>query len=320
MITRFLDEVLRLGYTGKANAIVAARDAGRRYLRDRLLPAWWVNDTWGRYFWDWEDPVQSCLITSEVARYLLDHQAEFPNWGYDARNILTLFLNRTSVSPASNGDVYSGAWAYPESSGCCDRSLWYSPMIHAPAFAQYAVETGDAWMRELALPPDGAANLRHPRDGRDRGQHRRRHPRQRRVVQHRPSAAAAVRARRHRLAAGRSGREPREPHRPLDGGGELGELRRRPHRIHHLRRAGEHHRSAAPGVCAADGDGRWAEAGAAGRQRRERILGEDSSRMATPSSPSATMARRRLSSLATTRNRRSRVRRWRTSSRAIKSV
>lgn len=151
MITRFLDEVIRLGYAGKANAIVAARDAGRRHLRDRLLPAWWVNDTWGRYFWDWEDPVQSCLITSEVARYVLDNKAEFPTWECGARNILTLFLNHTSVSPASNGDVYSGAWAYPESSGCCGRSLWYAPMIHAPAFAQYAVETGDAWMRELAL-------------------------------------------------------------------------------------------------------------------------------------------------------------------------
>jgi hypothetical protein len=150
MIVRFLDEVIRLGYTGNDNAIVAARDAGRRYLRDKLLPAWWVNDTWGRYFWDWEDPVQSCLITSEAARYLMDHKAEFLNWRHDARNILTLFFNHTSVSPLSNGDVYSGAWAYPESSGCCKRSLWYSPMIHAPAFAQYAVETGDAWMRELA--------------------------------------------------------------------------------------------------------------------------------------------------------------------------
>jgi hypothetical protein len=150
MITRFLDEVIRLGYTGRDNAIVAARDAGRRYLRDKLLPAWWVNDTWGRYFWDWEDPVQSCLITSEAARYLLDNKAEFPNWSYDARNILTLFFNHTSVSPDSNGDIYSGAWAYPESLGCCGRSLWYSPMIHAPAFAQYAVEMGDAWMRELA--------------------------------------------------------------------------------------------------------------------------------------------------------------------------
>lgn len=150
MIVRFLDEVIRLGHTGQDNAIVAARDAGRRYLRDKLLPEWWVNDTWGRYFWDWEDPVQSCIITSEVARYLLDHPAEFPNWGSEARNILTLFFNHTSVSPKSNGDVYSGAWAYPESSDCCGRSLWYSPMIHAPAFAKYAVETGDTWMRELA--------------------------------------------------------------------------------------------------------------------------------------------------------------------------
>lgn len=150
MITRFLDEIIRLGYTGKANAVVAARDAGRRYLRDKLLPAWSVKDTWGRYFWDWEDPVQSCLITSEVARYILDNKREFPNWRCDVRNILTLFFNHTGVNPSSNGDVYSGAWAYPESSGCCKRSLWYSPMIHAPAFAQYAVETGDTWMRELA--------------------------------------------------------------------------------------------------------------------------------------------------------------------------
>lgn len=150
LILAFLEDVIRLGYTGKDNAIVAARDAGRRYVRDRLLTAWWVNDTWGRYFWDWEGPVQECLITSEAARYLMDHKAEFPNWGRDARNILTLFFNHTSVNPKSNGDVYSGAWAYPESSSCCGRSLWYSPMIHAPALAQLAVETGNAWCRELA--------------------------------------------------------------------------------------------------------------------------------------------------------------------------
>lgn len=52
MILAFLDDLIRLGYTGKDNAVVAARDAGRRYVRDRLLPAWWVNDTWGRYFWE----------------------------------------------------------------------------------------------------------------------------------------------------------------------------------------------------------------------------------------------------------------------------
>jgi len=150
MILGFLDDLIRLDYTGQNNAIVAARDAGRRYLHDKLLPAWWVNDTWGRYFWDWRAYVQSCIITSEAARYLMDNKADFPNWGHDARNILTLFFNHTSVNPKSNGDVYSGAWAYPESCGCCERSLWYSPMVHAPAFAQLAVETGDAWCRELA--------------------------------------------------------------------------------------------------------------------------------------------------------------------------
>ncbi len=150
MILAFLDDLIRLGYTGKDNALVAAREAGQRYLRDRLLPVWWVNDTWGRYFWDWDGPVQECLITSEAARYIMDNKAEFPNWYQDARNILTLFFNHTSVNPGSNGDVYSGAWAYPESSSCCGRSLWYSPMIHAPALAQYALETGDTWCRELA--------------------------------------------------------------------------------------------------------------------------------------------------------------------------
>lgn len=80
----------------------------------------------------------------------MDHPAEFPNGGNDARNILTLFFNHTSVSPKSNGDVYSGAWAYPESFSCCGLSLWYSPMIHASAFAQLAVQTSNDWCRELA--------------------------------------------------------------------------------------------------------------------------------------------------------------------------
>lgn len=150
MITRFLDEVLRTGYTGKDDAVVAARDAGRRYLRDKLLPAWLVNDTWGRYFWDIEADWHNALITADVVRYLMDNKAEFGNWRHDVRNILTLFFNHTSTDPQSGSDVFSGGWAYPESFGCCGRSLWYSPFIHAPFFAQYAEATGDAWMRELA--------------------------------------------------------------------------------------------------------------------------------------------------------------------------
>jgi hypothetical protein len=54
----FLDELIRLGYTGRDQRIVRARDAGRVYLRDSLLPAWTASDTWGRHYWDWEHPVQ----------------------------------------------------------------------------------------------------------------------------------------------------------------------------------------------------------------------------------------------------------------------
>ena len=150
MILSFLDELIRLDYTGKNNSIVAARDAGRQYLRDKLLPAWAVDDTWGRYFWDWANPTQNCLTTPDAAHYILENKDEFPNWRNDVRNILTLFLNRTSVNPESNGDVYSGAWAYPESSSCCGRSLWYAPLCVAPTLAQYGVQADSAWCRELA--------------------------------------------------------------------------------------------------------------------------------------------------------------------------
>jgi hypothetical protein len=145
-----LDELIRLGYTGRNNAIVEARDAARVYLRDVLLPQWTVLDTWGRNYWDWEDPMQSQTTTDWVARYLMDHKEYFPNWKNDVRNILSLFLHHTSAAPKSKGEVYSGAWAFPESSGCCDSSLAWGPMELAIAFAQYGVEAHDEWGRELA--------------------------------------------------------------------------------------------------------------------------------------------------------------------------
>jgi hypothetical protein len=93
MILAFLDELIRLGYTGKDDQLLTARDAGVRYVRDRLLPAWTVDDTWARYFWDWPNPTQNCSTTADVAGYLISHPRLFPNWRCDARNILTLFLN-----------------------------------------------------------------------------------------------------------------------------------------------------------------------------------------------------------------------------------
>ncbi|MCX7428630.1 MAG: malectin domain-containing carbohydrate-binding protein [Planctomycetia bacterium] len=146
----FFDELIRLGYTGTDNRIVEARDAGRAYLRETLLPNWTVNDVWGRNYWDWADPVQAENVTEFAARYMMDHKESFPNWRHDARNILSLFLNHTSVAPESNGDVYSGAWAFPESSTCCGRSLWYGPMQLAKPFAQYGVEADSPWFKEIA--------------------------------------------------------------------------------------------------------------------------------------------------------------------------
>ena len=81
---------------------------------------------------------------------MLDHTGLFANWRNDCRNILTLFLNRSTVAPESNGDLYSGAWAFPESNACCGRSLWYSPFLLAPAMAQYAAQTDSSWCREMA--------------------------------------------------------------------------------------------------------------------------------------------------------------------------
>lgn len=145
-----MDELIRLGYKGKNEDIVEARDAARDYLKHVLLPAWLVHDTWGRNYWDWQDPVQSQTTTDWIARYLMDHPQVFPNWRADVRNIITLFLNHTSVSPESDGDVYSGAWAFPESDGCCGKSLAWGPLFLGIDFAQYGSEARDPWATEMA--------------------------------------------------------------------------------------------------------------------------------------------------------------------------
>jgi len=148
-ILEFLDELIDMGYRGTNGSLVEARNAGRAYLRE-LLNRWTVDDTWGRNYWDWPDYVQAENVTEFVVRYMMDHPDAFPNWRTDCRNGLSLFLNRTSVAPESGGDVFAGAWAYPESSGCCGRSLWYGPMELAMVYAQYAALTGDEWAREQA--------------------------------------------------------------------------------------------------------------------------------------------------------------------------
>lgn len=145
----FLDELVRSGYTGQDQAILHARDAGCAYLRDQLLPAWAVNDTWGRHYWDWEHPVQGILPTGWVAQYLMDHPDIFPDWRYDVRNIISLYLNHACVSPDSKGDVYSGAWALPEGSSCCGQSLDICPVFLGRFLARYSVEAESDWAREI---------------------------------------------------------------------------------------------------------------------------------------------------------------------------
>ncbi len=146
----FFDELIRAGYTGRGNAIPAAREAAMSYLRDVLLPNWTGYDTWGRNYWDWPCPTRNENVTTFVARYMMNHPDEFPNWRCDIRNILGLFLNCSSVWVGSGSDTFSGAWAYPESFNCCRRSLVYAPQEVATAFAQYGVLADSEWGRELA--------------------------------------------------------------------------------------------------------------------------------------------------------------------------
>ena len=149
-ILYFMDELIRLGYTGENNAIVQARDAGRVYFRDRVLPQWLTVDAWGRNFWDWPCPVMCEYSTNWGVRYVMDNKEFFPDWKNDARNVLALYINRTGVDLSSNSEAYNGAWQFPESPGCCGRSLWYGSMELAWPYSQYAVEANSSWAREVA--------------------------------------------------------------------------------------------------------------------------------------------------------------------------
>ena len=148
IICEFLDAVIALGHTGKDRALVRARDAGIRYLRDRMLPRWIENDTWGRQYWDWDNPVL-CGIVSMCGDYILANPDAFGNWKTDLRNMLTLIMNRNGADPGSMGDVYSGAWAWPESCTCCGTSLSYNQYTAGPTLLHYAVLADDDRLYEI---------------------------------------------------------------------------------------------------------------------------------------------------------------------------
>jgi hypothetical protein len=150
LILQFLDDLIRLGYRGQRDALVQARDAGDKYLRDVLLPEWSRDPTWGHHFWDWVNTVMTCSVPCYTAQYLMNRREAFPAWKTDLRNVLSLFFCRSSVNPDSGGGVYSGAWAFPESSGCCRDSLQYPTMIFAATLTRYGILADDAWAREVA--------------------------------------------------------------------------------------------------------------------------------------------------------------------------
>jgi hypothetical protein len=148
IIVDFLDELILLGYKGKDSNIVKARDAGRRFLNEQMLPAWWVNDTWGRTYWDWDNPMM-CGMVSMCADHFMKYPQAYPNWKIDLRNMLSLVWHRNGADPASMGDVYSGAWAFPESSVCCGTSLSYNQYTAAPTLIRYGALANSAWAREI---------------------------------------------------------------------------------------------------------------------------------------------------------------------------
>jgi len=148
LIVEFLDDLLAVGYEGKGGAIRKARDAGQRFLNEQMLPAWWVNDTWGRTYWDWDNPM-ICGMVSMCADHFMKYPQAYPNWRNDLRNMLSLIWHRNGADPASHGDMYSGAWAFPETSVCCGTSLSYNQYTAGPTLIRYGVLADSEWAREI---------------------------------------------------------------------------------------------------------------------------------------------------------------------------
>jgi len=148
IIVDFLDDLLHMNYSGKDNAILRASDAGRRFLNEQMLAAWWVDDTWGRTYWDWDNPMM-CGMVSMCADHFMKYPDAYPNWENDLRNILSLIFNRNCADPNSHGDVYSGAWAFPESSVCCGTSLSYNQYTAGPTLIRYGALAHSQWASEI---------------------------------------------------------------------------------------------------------------------------------------------------------------------------
>ncbi|HOW73550.1 MAG TPA: malectin domain-containing carbohydrate-binding protein [Phycisphaerae bacterium] len=148
LIGEFLDALIDGGHTGEDGSIVKARDAARRFLAEHVLPHWTDNEAWGRHYWDVEGDWYSGGVVW-MCDYFLSHPDAFPNWQTDVRNILSLVFSRNCADPSSRGDMYSGAWAFPESYVCCGTSLSYNQYTYAPTFLAYGEMAHDDWAREV---------------------------------------------------------------------------------------------------------------------------------------------------------------------------
>ena len=90
-----------------------------------------------------------CGMVSMCADHFMKYPQAYPNWRTDVRKMLSLLWNRNAADPASRGDVYSGAWAFPESSVCCGTSLSYNQYTAGPTLLRYGVLASSDWAREI---------------------------------------------------------------------------------------------------------------------------------------------------------------------------
>jgi hypothetical protein len=90
-----------------------------------------------------------CGMVSMCADHFMKYPAVYPNWRNDLRNMLSLVWNRNCAAPGSCGDVYSGAWAFPESSVCCGTSLSYNQYTAGPTLIRYGALAHSEWASEI---------------------------------------------------------------------------------------------------------------------------------------------------------------------------
>ena len=90
-----------------------------------------------------------CGMVSMCADHFMKYPGAYPNWQNDLRNMLSLVWNRNCAAPDSCGDVYSGAWAFPESSVCCGTSLSYNQYTAGPTLLRYGALAHSEWASEI---------------------------------------------------------------------------------------------------------------------------------------------------------------------------